>query len=378
MRKNTLFIALIGLFLILISGCTTNNKINKNDYAIARQSYFMYLDTNSTVTVEYKISEKTSDQVKKELDSINAMLFEIEKEFSIEQTPYMIVNNILESTLMKINRLSGKEKVEVSNIFLDVLNKVKIINSITKDFDPTIGALSRLWDISNKAEYCNQFGLCNIPSSEDILKNKELININNVLIDSKNKTVFLKEKGMIIDLGAIAKGYATDMVMDYLKPLGYTYISVNLGGNLKVFGESKIYQAEGKKVLTEIKNPFDPKTTILSTDITDVSIVTSGIYERFFEVDGIKYHHILDPNTGYPVNNELVMVTVIGKNSCLCDGLSTGLFCMGLKDGISAIKNLSEYNAIFVTKEKEIYLVGDINIKLTSTGENNFKLIKVE
>ena len=375
MKIKTLIIILIALITVSLTSC--NEKINSDDYDIARQSYYLYLDTVSTVTVEYLKSDKTTDEVNRDLNNINKILLNIEKEFSIEQTLYMASNGILESTLMKVNNASGKNKVNVSDEFIHVLSLAQDIYKLSDGgFDPSIGPLTRLWDISGKTELSEDKII--IPTKSEINNVLDLVDYNNVEIDTNSNTVYLSKEGMMLDLGGIAKGYAADKVMKYLKQLGYTYISVNLGGNLLLYGSSKIYESLGKKVYSYIQNPFDTSTTIIQTDITNVSIVTSGIYERYIEKDDIKFHHILDPKTGYPIDNELVMVTIIGSNSCMSDGLSTGVFSLGLDRGIELIKSCEEYSAFFVTKDKIIYSVGNVEFSLTQTGKDNFKLIKVE
>lgn len=375
MKIKTLIIILITLITVSLTSC--NEKINSDDYDIARQSYYLYLDTVSTVTVEYLKSDKTTDEVNRDLNNINKILLNIEKEFSIEQTLYMASNGILESTLMKVNNASGKNKVNVSDEFIHVLSLAQDIYKLSDGgFDPSIGPLTRLWDISGKTELSEDEII--IPTKSEINNVLDLVDYNNVEIDTNSNTVYLSKEGMMLDLGGIAKGYAADKVMEYLKQLGYTYISVNLGGNLLLYGSSKIYESLGKKVYSYIQNPFDTNTTIIQTDITNVSIVTSGIYERYIEKDDIKFHHILDPKTGYPIDNELVMVTIIGSNSCMSDGLSTGVFSLGLERGIELIKSCEEYSAFFVTKDNIIYSVGNIEFSLTQTGKDNFKLIKVE
>ncbi len=375
MKIKTLIIILITLITVSLTSC--NEKINSDDYDIARQSYYLYLDTVSTVTVEYLKSDKTIDEVNRDLNNINKILLNIEKEFSIEQTLYMASNGILESTLMKINNASGKNKINVSDEFIHVLSLAQDIYKLSDGgFDPSIGPLTRLWDISGKTELSEDEII--IPTKIEINNVLDLVDYNNVEIDTNSNTVYLSKEGMMLDLGGIAKGYAADKVMEYLKQLGYTYISVNLGGNLLLYGSSKIYESLGKKVYSYIQNPFNTSTTIIQTDITNVSIVTSGIYERYIEKDDIKFHHILDPKTGYPIDNELVMVTIIGSNSCMSDGLSTGVFSLGLDRGIELIKSCEEYSAFFVTKDNIIYSVGNIEFSLTQTGKDNFKLIKVE
>lgn len=372
--KNKLIILILTIISIFaLTSCT--EKDNAKNYSIGSLTYYLYLDTVSQVAVEYNNKEKTAEQVEQELKHVNNILLDIEKEFSIEQTYYMRNNGIEESTLMKVNKNSGKEPIVVSDTFLKVLQQAKEIYELTNHgFDPTIGPLSRLWDISGQAEYCDINGSCNVPETEDIKKSLELVNFEYVKIDKEQKTVLLEKEGMILDFGGIAKGFAADRVMEYLKPLGYTYISVNLGGNLMVAGTSKIYEARGEKVATEIQNPQDAATRIIRTEKTDMTVVSSGVYERYIEVDGVKYHHILDPKTGFPFENELLMVSIIGTNSCICDGLSTGVFSLGLEDGIKLIQSLDGYSAFFITKDNKIYAVGDIEFTLTEAGKKNYTL----
>ena len=110
----------------------------------------------------------------------------------------------------------------------------------------------------------------------------------------------------------------------------------------------------------------------------NMTIVSSGTYERYFTVNGKNYHHILDSKTGYPIDNELVMVSIIGTNSCICDGLSTGVFSLGLEEGIKLIQSMEGYSAFFITKNKKIYSVNNVNFELTETGLNNYELIEIE
>ncbi len=369
MKKNVLLIVLLTFICLGLTSC-------KNEYKIAKQNYFLYLDTVSNITVEYNEALYKEEKVKEILNKVNDILLEIEKEFSIEQTIHMSTNNISESALMKVNKNSGICPVEVSDSFINILETAQNIYTLSKGgFDPTIGVLSSLWDISSNAGANNDELL---PDEQIIKSLLPLVDFTKVVIDKTNKTVFLTEKGMKLDLGGIAKGYACDQVVKYLQEFNFTYISVNLGGNLYVLGESRIYERVNKKVETQIQNPFDETTTIIKTTNTNMTIVSSGTYERYFTVDGKKYHHILDTKTGYPIENELVMVSIIGTNSCICDGLSTGIFSLGLEEGIKLIQSMEGYSAFFITNDKKIYSVGNIDFELTTTGLNNFELIEIE
>ena len=160
---------------------------------------------------------------------------------------------------------------------------------------------------------------------------------------------------MRVDLGAIAKGFITDKVVEVLEEHEVDTAIIDLGGNVYVLGDSA--RGEGVAWNVGIQDPFETRGTILgSLALSDRSIVTSGIYERFLEVDGETYHHLMNPETGYPFNNELAGVSVVTEKSIDGDGLSTSLFSKGLVEGLEYVNTLENVDAIFVTKDKEVYL----------------------
>lgn len=363
-------IIIVLLFCITLTSCK-----KKPEYKIASRVYHLYLDTISSVAVEYDATKKTISTVEKELAAVENILLNIEKEFSAERTFYMKQNQILKSTLMEVNENSGIKPVVVSDDFIVLLKQALEIATLTDGgFDPTIGPLTSLWDISGQAGGFEEEH--HIPTDEQIKQVLSLIDYRQIQIDETLKTVYLPKKGMQLDLGAIAKGFAADKVMDYMKTLDYEYISVNLGGNLIVAGESNIYAQRGEKVSSSLANPLG-EGTILSTKESDLTIVSSGVYERYITVDGVRYHHILDPKTGYPCNNEIMMVSIFGKSSCISDGLSTGVFSKGLQEGIKLVQSLDDYRAVFITSDYKIYIVGDIEYQLTEIGLENFEVIEI-
>ncbi len=158
---------------------------------------------------------------------------------------------------------------------------------------------------------------------------------------------------MAIDLGGIAKGYASDIVKDFLINQGFTRGIVNLGGNVLTFGD----KAPNVPWKIGIQNPLDSRGSYLGTlAIGPEAVVTSGIYERFFIQDGKRYHHILDPVTGYPVDNNLLSITIVTAKGIEADAYSTVVFSEGLQEGMSLIESKADLEGIFVTKEKKIYI----------------------
>ncbi|SEL17980.1 ApbE family protein [Carnobacterium iners] len=160
---------------------------------------------------------------------------------------------------------------------------------------------------------------------------------------------------MRLDLGAIAKGYITDEAVSNLKANGVNTAIVDLGGNIYVLGNSP--RAKGADWNVGIQNPFEARGEVVgSIPISDKTVVTSGIYERFIEADGKKYHHLLDPKTGYPFDNSLAGVSIVAEKSIDGDGLSTEAFSKGLEGGLNFINQSKEIEAVFITKDKSIYL----------------------
>lgn len=159
--------------------------------------------------------------------------------------------------------------------------------------------------------------------------------------------MFLQQPGMELDLGAIAKGYIADRVRDYLRQQQVEKALINLGGNVHTLGEWAI----------GLKKPFaDAQALIGSLTVNGQSVVTSGTYERYFEQDGKRWHHILDPRSGYPLDNELDSVTVISADSLDGDIWTTLLFGLGVEKGCAALRQRQDIDAIFVTKNRDIIL----------------------
>ena len=157
---------------------------------------------------------------------------------------------------------------------------------------------------------------------------------------------------MGIDLGAIAKGFIADRIKEYLLENNVQSALINLGGNVLLVGS----KPNGDDFKVGIQKPFEDRNeTIAIMELSDVSIVSSGIYERYFKQDDILYHHILNPSTGYPYDTGLTAVTVITNHSVDGDALSTTAFALGLEQGMEFINSLEDVYAVFITKENELY-----------------------
>lgn len=231
----------------------------------------------------------------------------------------------------------------VSEDTLELLNAgLKYCDLSEGKFDIAITPLTELWD----------FTAAN-PSVPDVSLIEDAItrvNYQDILLE-ENQVTFAKEN-MGIDLGAIAKGYIADQIKEYLLSKGVKSAMINLGGNVLCVGN----KPDGSPFKIGIQKPFaDRNETIATMDISDKSVVSSGIYERFFEQDGVLYHHILNPETGYPYENNLIAVTIISDKSVDGDGLSTSCFALGLEKGLELVNSLENVHAIFITNDDEIH-----------------------
>lgn len=182
--------------------------------------------------------------------------------------------------------------------------------------------------------------------------------------------MFLKKKGMRITLGSIVKGYAADEVKRILKENKVNSAIIDLGGNLYIIGK----KSDGSKFRIGIQDPFRPKGSYAGIlEISDKSVVTSGDYERYFIYQGKKYNHIIDTETGYPVDNEITGISIISEFSIDGDALSTTIFALGLDKGMEFVNYLEGVEAIFITKDKSIYLTSGLEDKFV-VGEASFTL----
>ncbi len=256
-----------------------------------------------------------------------------------------------ESDISHVNRAASAPVVVDPETALVLSFGKYYYESTANRFALTIGALSSLWDLSA------------VPTEDYVLPSEGAIEnaldtVDDDMLLIEGDTVTLLDPEARLDLGGIAKGYVADRMKEYLVSKGVTSAIINLGGNVVTIGS----KPDGTPFTVGIQAPFeDEGTPIAALKISDQSLVTSGVYERYREVDGKLYHHILDTKTGYPVENSLLSVTILSSNSTEADALSTAVFAMGLADGRAYIEALPDIEAIFVTSDKEVICTSGIN-----------------
>ena len=260
------------------------------------------------------------------------------------------------SQLAKLNAASG-ETAEVSDELAGYLKKIfQLAQDSDGAFDPTIGKIIRLWDIAGENPH--------VPEQSELDELLKDVGYGKVSLDGDKVTL---EKGATLDLGATGKGIGCDVVSDFLKTqTDVSGMILNLGGSsVMAYGE----KPDGSDWKVALTDPRDPEGDYLGAiTLNDGEFLsTSGDYEKYFIEDGKRYHHILDPKTGYPVWNGLDSVTVICDRGLFADGLSTACFVLGMED---ALKLLDKYDAdaAFVDEDKNVYL--------TSGMKDRFELMK--
>lgn len=275
-------------------------------------------------------------------DSKGKNIFADEKDRAAAETG---IKNMADPGNQAVFHLNSDGSIEfaVSDILYEILEKGLYYSGISEGvFDITIEPESSLWDFtSDKSK---------VPEDLQIKEAVKLTNYKNAML--KDKKLVLKIPGMGIELGAIAKGFIADQLKEYLKKNGVTSGTVNLGGNVLCIGK----KTDGSPFRIGIQHPFEDRNEIITAvKAEDISVVSSGIYERYFIQDGKMYHHILDPSTGYPYDNGLVAVTIISGKSADGDALSTTCFAMGMEKGLEFANSLDGVYAVFITEDGKLH-----------------------
>lgn len=323
-KTGTLLMSAGLLSAILLSGCTT---LPKSESLTMTGTYF---DT----VVQIEVWGADQDMI----EHCRKMC---------ETYEQMLSATIETSEISKINNADG-EPVSVSDDTAELIEKGIEYGEISGGlFDITIAPASGLWNFTDNEDKT-------LPDPDELAEAVSHIDYRCVHVDGN--TVVLTDPEAQIDLGGIAKGYIADRLKEYLEGEGIEHALIDLGGNMLALGG----RYDGTDFRIGLQKPFaETGTAMAALSINDQSVVTSGDYERYFEKDGVIYHHILAPSTGYPVQNDLDQVTIISERSVDGDALSTTCFAMGLEDGMELIRSLDGVEAIFVTKDGEIHTSSD-------------------
>jgi FAD:protein FMN transferase len=280
----------------------------------------------------------------------------------IKQLEDLLTVNREHSQLMAVNHAASQHAVAVSRPVFELIQRAKMVSLLQGScFNLAIGPLVKCWKIGFRGS--------SVPQLADIQSRLRLTNPNDIVLDEQACSVFLEHTGMEIDLGAIAKGYIADRVRDLLLQMGIDHALINLGGNVLTLGTPQYSEKVAWSI--GLQKPFSaPDTLIGVIEVNGKSVVTSGIYERYFELNGKIYHHILDPKTGYPLDNELLSVTVISDDSIDGDIYTTLLYGMGVEKAQHFLTTTPHIEAIFVTRSGHIICPSQRHFTFTLTDHD--------
>lgn len=303
-------------------------------------------------TVSYIYSYKGDEQADF-TNNVNVawdLLLEYHKLFDIYYEYSGITN------LCTINNNAGKDALVVDQKLIDFLLYAKQIYEITNgETNVMLGSVLRIWhDARTTASETpsNTY----VPKIEELQEANNYTDINFLEIDDEKNTVRITNPKARIDVGALGKGYATEKAAQLLESMGCTSYVLNIGGNVRIIGT----RPNGTGWNTGIKNPLGTTAYSLYLNISDTSCVTSGDYERYFTYQGKKYHHIIDKDTLMPAEY-FSSITILAKDSGLCDALSTALFSMSYEEGKALIDSLENVEAVWIYKDGRVVYTDGVN-----------------
>lgn len=325
LKKSWPLIAVAAVFLISL--------LDWKNQSIKQQKAVTQVDFAMNTVVSYCFY---GDGAEEALQQCRELLSELEHTLSATW---------VDSDLMKINEAAGVSAVKVASETMELLKRAMEISADTQgSFDVTIGPLVRLWNITGTAP--------RVPAAEEVDALLGLVGLSPV-IDEEAGTVMLPEKGQQLDFGGIAKGYACSRLREICERCGVTKGYLSLGGNMMVL--------EDTDSSFGIRDPQGGENAYFAVlTLAGQTMATAGGYERYFEQDGKRYHHILDPATGWPAQTDLLSVSVISQDGALADALSTALYVMGREKAQDYLSEHSQIQAVLVDETGTVWVYGDI------------------
>ena len=346
--KRAVAVFVIGCMVTgLATGCSTNGKSKGSQASLLKEQTreVFAMDTYMTLKAYGKNAGKALDASVKEIERIENLVSTGKKT----------------SEIARINQ-NGSGKVSEDTMKL-ILRSRELYEDTDGAFDITVYPVMEAWGFTTE-KY-------RIPGKTELQKLLANMDADKIICDEKKGTVKLDQKGMKIDLGGIAKGYTSGRVMEIMKKYGVKNAVISLGCNVQTLNS----KPDGSAWQIAVEDPQDKSSYIGVLSLRNQAAITSGGYERYFEKNGKKYHHIIDPATGKPSEKDLKSVTIISKNGTLSDTLSTTLFVMGKDKAISYWKEHSkEFNMILVDENNKVYISQGIKDHFSS--DSDFTVIK--
>ncbi len=325
----------VGGFVISMVGCA--GVPQKSQSSVSKRSQ---LHMGTLVTVTAVASDKNMGD-----RAVQAAFDEIKR---LEQ---LLSTWRSDSELSQVNAEAGRRPVQVSRETVElVVRSIEMAQLTSGGFNIAVGPAMDAWSFTERQQ---------IPTGEELQRLKPLVDWTIIQINKQTRTIYLPREGMRIDVGGIGKGYAADRMVAEMKRAGAVGGSVALSGDIKTFGV--LPDRNGFPV--GIRHPREEGALIAMIDLKDEAISTAGDYERFFEQDGIRYHHILDPQTLQPAR-ACQSVSVIAKEGVVADGLDTGIFVLGPEAGMALVERLPHVEAIIVDDEGKMTVSSGLRNRL--------------
>ena len=322
--QYTTRLVIILLIVLLIAGCGEPKKDSYKRDFFAMDTYI----TCQVLTADKALAEAGLNKVEEAFLEIDRLTNRFEQD----------------SDVSAVNEKAGIAAVKVSeDVFAIVETALEWSDRTDGAFNILIGGVMNLWGFGTEKP--------TVPLAADVAAALSRTDYHKIVLDAERSTIFLPEKGMVLDFGGVAKGYATDKAVAALRELGIENAIINAGGNVYAMGN----RADGTPWKVGVQDPRNPKGIAALLKGSDVALVSSGDYQRYFEVNGTRYHHILDPATGQPARAS-AGTTVIMKSATVADILSTALFVKGPTDGISLAEKIPQVEAVMIlTKDGGMY-----------------------
>ena len=332
------------LCLSLLAGCAPKKK------ELTRYTTVFY-DVFDTVTQVIAYCENEEE--------FNAQMSALHADLAAYNQLYDIYNDYPGVANVKtINDNAGKAPVEVDERILSMLELAdRMYQTTNGKLNIAMGSVLSIWHDYREAAAVNETDADNrLPSTEELEAAAQHCDIHNIIIDEDAKTVYLADPEMSLDVGSVGKGYAVEMVCQAAEARGLTSALVSVGGNLRAIGT----KPDGSQWTGGVENPWNASDVYTAgsmlgdpINMSDMALVTSGDYQRYYVVDGTRYHHLIDPDTLFPATY-FNGVTVLCSDSGLADCLTTGLFCQPLEDGLKIVESLDGVEAMWCTPDQQI------------------------
>ncbi|MBS1549628.1 MAG: FAD:protein FMN transferase [Bacteroidetes bacterium] len=241
-----------------------------------------------------------------------------------------------DTPVSEINKNAGIKPIKVNPELIQLTQTALYFSKKTRGaFDISIVAMDKIWKFDGSIK--------TMPTEESIKKSVQKVNYKNILIDTKKQTIFLKEKGMKIGFGSIGKAYAAEKAKELMQKNGVEAGIINAAGDVATWGK----QPDGEAWAIGIQNPFEPDEIEEVVEMDNNAVVTSGSYEKYAEINGKRYSHIIHPKTGMP-STGLISVTIIGKNATIANGLSTSIMVLGVQKGLQLMNQFPDYRFLMI------------------------------